>query len=57
MRFKLRTETEKMPSVADLRARGGEVTVDVVPAADPRVNASDTMADDNVDFDEAVGEA
>ena len=56
--FRLKTETQRMPSVADLRARGDEITTDVVPAIDPRTDMGGPSGDDECEaFDAAAGDA
>lgn len=54
--FRLKTETQKMPSVADLRARGDDVTTDVVPAIDPRTDMSGPRDDEREIPEDAAGE-
>ena len=55
MKFRLRTERESLVSVADLRARGDDATVDLVPPIDPRSDVSDVVGDGGDDYDEACG--
>jgi hypothetical protein len=57
LQFKMKTERESLMTVADLRARGEDVTVDVVPAIDPRADVSQPLGDDGENFDAAVGDA
>jgi hypothetical protein len=54
--FRLKTETQKMPSVADLQARGDDVTTDVVPAIDPRTDMSGPRDDEREIPEDAAGE-